>query len=264
MPPIRRRGQWAWDDRNYVKAYQYASQGMSDKAMASALGVTETTLRKWKEKNEAFREAIEEGRKEVQEESATVTFRDYVYKRLPPDLQDLWDDINACEKRKNGIERIEALLEKRGQKARQHLFLYALTAANFNASLACRKVGISVRTLQLWTRNDPEFARLMDEIHFHKGNFFESALIKKVKQGDTSAVIFANSTFNRDRGYSTKVIHEHKGSVEVTHKHIVDLSKINLPLEVRKQILEAIEAQEKKESEEKGMVTLDYVPSKEG
>jgi len=233
-----------WCEDYYVTAYELARSGLSDNKIAEAMGVSLGTLRDWRIEFPAFTNAIRRGKAFATKQNGTVTFRDYVYKRLPPDLRELWDKINACERHTNGIQKIEALFAEQGLRARQHLFLYALTASNFNASLACRKVGISRQTMLDWKERDPSFSVLLDEIDWHKGNFFESALIRAVKEGDTSTIMMANRTFNKNRGYGTKVEVEHTG--EVNHNlNIVNLDAITLPIEVRRQLLEAIKAADK-------------------
>ena len=135
---------------------------------------------------------------------------------------------------------MERLLDNAGKRARQHLFLYALTASNFNASEACRKVNISRKTFENWVTTEPEFGQLIDEMHWHKKNFFESALVGLIRSGDSSATIFANRTLNRDRGYNEKFELEVKGQVNHAHAHIVQIDDLNLPIKVRRLILEAM------------------------
>jgi len=232
----------SWKDEFILTAYDLARTGLSDSKIAENLGVQFATLREWTKRYSLLALAIKKGREIVKEDSGTVTFADYVYKRLPEDLQELWDDIQECSREKNGIKRIEALFKGRGLRARQHLFIHAVTASNFNFSEACRKVGINRETFNGWKERDPDFARLVDEIHWHKGNFFENALLTRVKHGDPLAIMFANRTFNRDRGYGNKVEVNVTGSVQ--HVHTVDVEALPLPLETLVQIREAMRLQE--------------------
>lgn len=162
-------------------------------------------------------------------------FIEYVYKMLPPDAQAVWDKISEFDKTKNSIRKSE-LLRSQPDKIKQFLFVHALVVGRFNVSEACRKVEVSKDTYDRWTLSDPGFAKLIEEVIWHKANFFESALTGLVYQGDTSATIFANKTFNRNRGYDTKTeIHVTGG---VLHGHL-DIDSMNLPLHVRQQLLEA-------------------------
>lgn len=235
-----------WSDSFYVAAYRLARQGLSDTAIAKTIGVLPLTLAGWKSRNPAFKEAFDIGRDD-KKDSFQSSFRDYVYGHLPPRLRKIWHKINKCEMGHSGIDRVEALLAGEGKQTRQHLFLYAFVDSNFNASEACRRIGISAKTLQVWTRLDPEFAELMDEMHWHKGNFFEEGLIKLVKDGDTRATLFANERFNRNRGYGNKVEVNHSGQVNHLHAHMIDLETLDLPVEAKTLILEAVR---KKKSQE--------------
>lgn len=228
----------SWSDEHYVTAYELARSGFSDAKIREAMGVSEKTWLRWKKVKPAFRQAIERGRKYSGHAAGKTTFRDYVYDRLPDDLKELWDQLEECEREKNGIKRMEALLENAGKGARQHLFLYALVHHNFNPSQACRSVNISRRTFDHWCTHDPDFQRLVDEIHWHKKNFYEQALVERIKEGDVACTIFANRTFNKDRGYSEKFEVDLQGKVEHTHK-IIPLDALDLPLETRRQILQA-------------------------
>jgi hypothetical protein len=155
-------------------------------------------------------------------------------------LRELWDEINECEHLENGVERVEALLKGHGIRARQHLFLYALTQSMFNVSQSLRKLGISRKTFENWVANDPDFAELMDEIHWYKENFFEQAFIGRVAAGDTHAIIHAVKTKCRSRGYNDKVEIEHSGTI--THENTVSIVDLDLPAETRRQVLDALRA----------------------
>jgi len=235
-----------WTDSNYVKAFELARTGLGDNKIAAALGVTATTFRKWRDRRPAFKEAIEHGRK-INAKQADHDFRSYIFNRLPKRLRKLWKKINRCETAKNGMERIEALLADAGKRARQHLFLYALTASNFNISAAMRTVCIDRETFEHWVAYDPDFGAMMDQIHEYKKDFFESGLLNLVAAGDTSATIFANKTFNRDR-YPDKIDVNLNGSMRYD-VNVVPIDKLDLPLDVRKKVLKAIRKQKQKEGE---------------
>ena len=55
--------------------------------------------------------------------------------------------------------------------------------------------------------------------------------------GTSSAIIFANRTLNRDRGYSEKLLVEHSGTIQHL---LIPLQRLNLPMEVLLQIEEAM------------------------
>ena len=235
--PVKKR---VWTNRNYVVAYEYARAGLNESQLADAMGVNRLTLRKWRADDPDFHDAILRGRSfRERTTGATISFHEYVFNRLPPDLKELWEEIAECETAPNGLLRMEAMFAEQGIRVRQHLFLYALTSTNFNASEACRRVGISKSTLDDWVRRDPKFAELMDEIHWHKGNFFEDKLITLVNAYEPTAVIMANKTFNKDRGYGQTVEVKHSGHVNHAHA-VVTVGELQLPLGVRQAILVAM------------------------
>lgn len=215
------------------QAYDLAKSGASEKRIAETIGVTRQTFRKWRMRYKVLDKAIKYASRSSGS-GGTTTFTEYVYGLLPPYLQVLWRQINNLGKRPDQTQ-IEALLYDQGKRARQHLFIHALVNSSFNVSEACRKVGVTWTAVNKWEKYDPDFRDLMKEIHLHKKNFFESALVRLIAQGDSAATIFANKTVNRDRGYSDKVQVEHTH----THTHtMVAIDTLDLPLDVKKLILQ--------------------------
>lgn len=238
-------GKTTWRDENYVRAYRFASEGLSRRKIAKALGVSIHTFTDWYKAKPALRDAIAQARRP---NGDTLSFQDYVYKRLPRRLKKVWDRINKAGNSKSAQERVEALLEGTGRTARQHLFLYALPACNFNPSEACRKLNIHRAQLDSWMRTDPDFTDLVEEMQWHKKNFFEEALVDLVRERDTSAVLFANRTQNKDRGYddTKKLDLNVAGSVTVEH-NLVPLHKLDF--DTRRLLLEKIEEVEAEDAE---------------
>jgi hypothetical protein len=106
-------------------------------------------------------------------------------------------------------------------------------------------MNMSRKTFENWVTHEPEFGELMNEIHEHKKNFFEAALVGLVASGDSSATIFVNKTFNKDRGYNDKIELSVEGSVQHEHVHAhvhahISVDELDLSLEVKREILQAI------------------------
>lgn len=226
-----------FEETMYVTAYELARDGLSDQQIAKTLGVAGITFKGWCNRRPALADAVARGRYR-RDPGDEFTFHNYIYDHLSPHLQEVWKDINACELLENGVERVEALLANTGIRARQHLFLYSLTQSAFNISKSLRKLNIPRRSYEDWCANDPDFAELIDEIHWHKKNFFEQAFIARVKAGDTPAVIHAVKTMCRDRGYSDRVEVVHSGTV--THNHAVNITDLALPIAIRQAVLTAL------------------------
>jgi len=229
-----------WQDKFIIEVYDLARSGMSGNKIAQVLGVAVPTFNKWVKNKKPFRLAFQTGRKKYKKANGkTPNFRDYIFERLPYDLRKVWHRINKLDKAKSGMEKIEAILAQRGKSVRQHLFVYAWVAGNFSISQAMRKVNISRSTFDKWKKEDSGFAQLIEEINWHKKNFFEDHLCSLVAGGDTSAIIFANRTYNRDRGYNEKVDVDMNLSGELDHA-VLSVDVLKLPLQTRKEILKSL------------------------
>lgn len=211
------RGNKKWKDVYYVKLYQQALLGHTDKRIAEKLGVSHMALIKWKKQDPAVRHALREARLKLIEPE-NVTFKDYVYARLPERLQKLWDKIHKLEKA-NKPHKVRLILDnKTSKRSRQHLWIHAYVHYNFNKTAACRAVHVPNDTLTAWKR-DPQFVELIAAMEDAKRDLFEESLVQLVRSGDPSAVIFANKTMNAKRGYSQpkEINHTVKGNVSVSH-----------------------------------------------
>jgi len=215
--------------------YALAKAGHSNMRIAELLDVSWNTFRKWMKRKHVM-EALERGRKLDEEAN---NFKEYIYKQLDPELRYLWEEIMECEKAKSPVGRLEAKLEGLGRVGQQNLFIHALVHSAFNLSTALRLCHVSKRKLERWIKEDRRFAELIDEIDWHKKNFFEGALMLLVKKGHPGAVMFANRTINSDRGYSIKNVVEKNVNITGGTKNTttVKIDDLDLPLEHRKAIL---------------------------
>ena len=231
-----------WKDDFVIQAYELARTGLKNSEVARMLGVSPLFFKKWITRKPILRSALIRGRKQYKQAGdSLITFRDYVNGKISPELRPLWDQIVDYDEANSGIEKVEALLKNKGDNIRQYLFLHALICSNFRIQVALRRIGISYHEFCRWKEEDPDFPLLIDEIMWHRGNFFEDRLSMAVVGGDTTAIVFANRTFNRERGYDDK----NRSTVDVNVKghigHIVvKVDELNLPLEIRKQILKSI------------------------
>lgn len=222
-----------WDDGYYVKAYRAARGGVSDGGIAGLLGVSPPTLAAWREDKPALDEAIRQARDERHD-----VFRDYVWERLGPEEQATWDEINRVADEPNATARMDAMFAEKGKAMRQSLFVYAWVRNGFNMAKAARAVGVTSRQVRVWQEDDLDFADLIREIDVQKKHFFQDALMQLVAEGDTSAVLFANRTYNRD-WYGER----HEVSIEKrVEQTVVHIDALNLPLETRRQLLAAMAA----------------------
>lgn len=238
-----KKGVTRFKEEYYVRAYEMAKDGLGVDEIGEVLGVSHMGMRQWLEKFPALKSAVQRGRDAARgrHTRALKRYTDYVYGRLAPEVKAIWDKMVEGEEHGDGKwnpDTVEAALGPfaSSKKVRQHLFVHAYLTCNFNVSEACRRVNVPRKTFEVWCCRDADFRKLFQELKDVKGDFFESALIQKVMEGDPSCVIFANKTFNRDRGYNDKVTveHKHSGSVEMITSDVLD----KLPVEVKRKILE--------------------------
>lgn len=226
-----------WRDSMAFQIYEMTKQGVSENKQAKILGTYPPTFNKWKTTKRLLRLALKAAKKYTEVTKVAVSERRALYQALPPELQDTWDSLCAVENEKNSLRKLEYILRDKGEKARQHLFFHALVEFNFNVNRAMKVCMLSSTQLRAWVANNPAFVELVQEIKFLKGNFFEGALVDACQRGDTGAIVFANRTFNRDRGYNDKI------EMDVNQTNInsnISLADLNLSLACRKEILKAI------------------------
>lgn len=85
----------------------------------------------------------------------------------------------------------------------QEAFLKAYKASFGNVSVACQAVGIGRTKFYHWMKKDSEFKDRVAEIEPEDDflDFVENSLHKKIRDGDTTAIIFTLKTKGKKRGY---------------------------------------------------------------
>ena len=117
-------------------------------------------------------------------------------------------------------------------------FLKCFAEARGNITVACAAADIARKTFHEWYNNDDNFRAKADEVKEQRKDFIESALDKKIEEGDTTAIIFAAKTQCKDRGYSEKIEFEGKQQTEIS------VAKVNvgkLPDDLLFQMVEALD-----------------------
>ena len=99
----------------------------------------------------------------------------------------------------NAAERAE-----RKRRRKKALLLEELRDSLGLVSSACDKVGVGRTTFYEWLKNDPEFARQVDEIEERALDFVESKMFQAIQNGDVRLIQFYLSTKGRKRGYAPK------------------------------------------------------------
>jgi hypothetical protein len=73
-----------------------------------------------------------------------------------------------------------------------------------NVSKTCRACNISRKTFYLWKEQDEEFAALVDDCEEAITDEIEGLLRERVRELDTTAIIFFLKTKGKKRGYVEK------------------------------------------------------------
>jgi hypothetical protein len=229
-----------WRNRYAITAALMAFRGATDREISKVLKVNPDTFSRWKTEIALLRVALKESRElKANPSSGMNAFKDYALGHLPEDLRKLWNKINWWADHPHHAEKVKAILAPYGTQVRQAMWLHAYIAERFNASAACRSVNIPRITVDSWKKDDPDFRRLCAELVTMRNDFFESQLISLVARGDSSAIIFANRTANRERGYGEQVDVKHSGSINIYHQHTLRVDQLGLPLETRRQLRQA-------------------------
>lgn len=207
--------------------------------VAQALEISEITLFDLARKNKYVKQAKELADSRRHKDHS---FKEYILGNLSPEAKKVWEKIEFwAETESYGTP---AVMRNAGKRLKQEIFLYALVSSNYDLSRACRLAGVSRGGLENWNNTDAEFRSLVQEVQWYKKNFFENALMDLVEQRYPGAVLFVNRTINADRGYSEKLQVEHTGFVGTGG---IDLAELDLDLETKKKILEAIRRKKQKE-----------------
>lgn len=225
------------------RVFEVLKAGGSMTDAAAAVGVTANTLNKVMKTDDRFRAAAavlaDPVTKRGKQLAKPEKFFDYVYRQLPDELLPVWNRVVRLDQdRKNGLptrRHLQNLLSPYNDELVQHLWLHAFVHHSFSASDACSCLGLPQSTVARWAA-DPHFKTLIDQLHVHKKDFFESALIKLVAAGDPQAVIFVNKTVNRDRGYGER------SEVEVRRTSYSRVETLNLSDAALKELKAALDA----------------------
>ena len=104
--------------------------------------------------------------------------------------------------------------------------LAALAANSGIVASACRAANVSRMTYYRYYNEDPDFKEKADDVKELQKDFAESLILKKMKEGDTTMIIFYAKTQLKDRGYVERKEIVGKDGDDLIHKREVDLSML--------------------------------------
>lgn len=93
---------------------------------------------------------------------------------------------------------------KKRVEDKKALFLEAFAQSRGIVAPACRAVSITRQSYYNWIASDASFAESVEAIRQEQIDTVESALLNKIDDGDTTAVIFYLKTKGKERGYSER------------------------------------------------------------
>lgn len=126
---------------------------------------------------------------------------------------------------KLGAEVANKIIAGRVEEAKAE-FLGILEKSAGMVATACRKANISRATYYGWRRSDEAFAAQCDDIRELQKDAAEALILKKMKDGDTSMLIFYAKTQMKDRGYVERRELVGKDGQDLIKHEEVDLSKL--------------------------------------
>ena len=119
----------------------------------------------------------------------------------------------------------EATIEERVRKEKS-AFLEALDRTKGIVRPACRKAGVSRSTFYRWYDEDADFRDKVDDVKELQKDFAESLILKKIKEEDTTMLIFYAKTQMKDRGYTTRTEVVGKDGESLVPKQKIDLGQL--------------------------------------
>lgn len=122
---------------------------------------------------------------------------------------------------------ISAKVRQEHREANKDEFLQILEASAGLVATACKKANISRGTYYRWYREDEKFAERADDVKEMQKDAAEALILKKMKDGDTSMLIFYAKTQMKDRGYVERKELVGKDGQDLIKKEEIDLSKLS-------------------------------------
>lgn len=238
--------------------YDLYKSGKTDQEVALMLGLNHATYIRRRDAHPGAANAAKYGRRAYKKEKEhRADFDDIVLGKLPHELRDIWAMLKKEAKKPTGLQPIQHM----EMRQKQILWVHAWIKFRFNIQRACAFLQIPARTVQLW-KEQASFKKLMEGMMEVKKDFVEDNLLGLIQQRNPLATVFAAKTLLRDRGYGEKT--EVVGSIEHKHDHAhhlnIDLSSLDLPIDVQMIVMEAIERRKKLEDDGIKPLILEHKP----
>jgi hypothetical protein len=79
---------------------------------------------------------------------------------------------------------------------------------------------------------------MMEFLRELRGDYFEDHLCTLIEDGDAKAIIFANRTFNKKRGYGNSL--DVNVEANINNSHTISIDETGMSLEEKKRLLDQI------------------------
>lgn len=123
-------------------------------------------------------------------------------------------------------ERDTQRIDERVAQEKEDL-LQALANTSGIVSSACKAANVSRMTYYRWYNEDPDFREKADDIKELQKDFAESLILKKMKEGDTTMIIFYAKTQMKDRGYTERKEITGKDGEDLIKGKEIDITKLS-------------------------------------
>ena len=108
----------------------------------------------------------------------------------------------------------------------KEVVLDALNKSSGIVASACKAAGISRFTFYKWLKEDSDFAEKVEDIKELQKDFAEALILKKMKEGDTTMIIFYAKTQMKDRGYTERKEITGKDGEDLIRSKEIDIAKL--------------------------------------
>lgn len=122
-------------------------------------------------------------------------------------------------------ERNTQKIDERVAKEKEAI-LNALAQTSGIVSSACKAANVSRMTYYRYYNEDPDFKEKADDVKELQKDFAESLILKKMKEGDTTMIIFYAKTQMKDRGYTERREITGKDGEDLIRSKEIDLTKL--------------------------------------
>lgn len=123
-------------------------------------------------------------------------------------------------------ERDTEKIDERVAQEKEDL-LRALANTSGIVASACKAANISRMTYYRWYNEDPDFREKADDVKELQKDFAESLILKKMKEGDTTMLIFYAKTQMKDRGYTERKEITGKDGEDLIKGKEIDITKLS-------------------------------------